>query len=195
MAGVLPHQRLLDAECGTLPLWLALQQQNAPLILQGAPPHALWRLVTRWSVVGWADGGDRTVDETVEQGAQLARLRQNVQQRLAGQSPRALAGCHAPGNPVEAGQPVPESIAQNHRKRLVEGDWAVEREAGDSLAGASIVIKAIEEVKVPVPLVVRLEGTNVEKGKEILSKSGLKITAADDLADAAKKVVAAAKSV
>ena len=43
-----------------------------------------------------------------------------------------------------------------------------------------------------VPLVVRLEGTNVKEGKEILSKSGLKITPADDLGDAARKVVLAA---
>ena len=55
------------------------------------------------------------------------------------------------------------------------------------------VIAAAKELQLKVPLVVRLEGTNVEKGKEILSKSGLKITAADDLGDAAKKVVAAAK--
>jgi succinyl-CoA synthetase beta subunit len=55
------------------------------------------------------------------------------------------------------------------------------------------VIAAAKELQLKVPLVVRLEGTNVEKGKEILSKSGLKITPADDLGDAAKKVVAAAK--
>jgi succinyl-CoA synthetase beta subunit len=56
------------------------------------------------------------------------------------------------------------------------------------------VIAAAKELQLKVPLVVRLEGTNVEKGKEILSKSGLKITSADDLGDAAKKAVAAAKS-
>ena len=44
-----------------------------------------------------------------------------------------------------------------------------------------------------MPLVVRLEGTNVDKGKEILSKSGLTIISADNLADAAKKVVEATK--
>jgi len=42
-----------------------------------------------------------------------------------------------------------------------------------------------------VPLVVRLEGTNVEKGKELLAGSGLDIIAADDLEDAARKIVAA----
>jgi len=40
-----------------------------------------------------------------------------------------------------------------------------------------------------VPLVVRLEGTNVEKGKELLRSSGIKLTTADDLDDAAKKAV------
>ena len=44
-----------------------------------------------------------------------------------------------------------------------------------------------------MPLVVRLEGTNVELGKEILAKSGLPIIAADNLADAAEKVVKAVK--
>lgn len=57
------------------------------------------------------------------------------------------------------------------------------------------VVAAAKELSLSVPLVVRLEGTNVEKGKEILSKSGLKITPADNLSDAAKKVVAAVKGV
>lgn len=52
------------------------------------------------------------------------------------------------------------------------------------------IINAIEELSLDRPLVVRLEGTNVEKGKELLSKSGLDITTADDLDDAAKKAVA-----
>lgn len=54
------------------------------------------------------------------------------------------------------------------------------------------VIKAVQEVGVNVPVVVRLEGTNVDAGKKILSESKLKLTPADDLADAATKVVAAA---
>lgn len=53
------------------------------------------------------------------------------------------------------------------------------------------VIAAAKDVGLKVPLVVRLEGTNADKGKEILNKSGLKITAADGMDDAAKKVVAA----
>ncbi len=53
------------------------------------------------------------------------------------------------------------------------------------------VISAAREVALDVPLVVRLEGTNVELGKEILAKSGLPIVSADNLADAAEKVVRA----
>jgi len=55
------------------------------------------------------------------------------------------------------------------------------------------IIKAVKEVGVNVPIVVRLEGTNVEQGKAILAESSLTITTADDLADAANKVVAVAK--
>jgi succinyl-CoA synthetase beta subunit len=55
------------------------------------------------------------------------------------------------------------------------------------------IVAAAKEISLKVPLVVRLEGTNVEKGKEILAKSGLAITSADNLADAAEKVVKAVK--
>ncbi|HTI03548.1 MAG TPA: ADP-forming succinate--CoA ligase subunit beta [Acidisoma sp.] len=55
------------------------------------------------------------------------------------------------------------------------------------------VIAAAREVSLTVPLVVRLEGTNVALGKEIMAKSGLPIIAADNLADAAEKVVRAVK--
>jgi succinyl-CoA synthetase beta subunit len=53
------------------------------------------------------------------------------------------------------------------------------------------IIAAVKEVGLKVPLVVRLEGTNVEKGKKILAASGLAITPADDLEDAAQKIVKA----
>ncbi len=55
------------------------------------------------------------------------------------------------------------------------------------------VVAAAREVSLHVPLVVRLEGTNVELGKKILSESGLPILSADDLADAAEKIVKAVK--
>lgn len=57
------------------------------------------------------------------------------------------------------------------------------------------IINAVAEIGVSVPVVARLEGTNVEQGKKALSDSGLTITAADNLADAASKVVAAAGGV
>ncbi len=56
------------------------------------------------------------------------------------------------------------------------------------------VIAAAKEMSITVPLVVRLEGTNVELGKQILAASGLKITPADNLADAAKKITDAVKA-
>jgi succinyl-CoA synthetase beta subunit len=56
------------------------------------------------------------------------------------------------------------------------------------------IINAAKTVKLSVPLVVRLEGTNVERGKQLLKESGIELIAADDLADAAQKVVAAANS-
>jgi succinyl-CoA synthetase beta subunit len=53
------------------------------------------------------------------------------------------------------------------------------------------VVAAVKEVGLKVPLVVRLEGTNVEHGKKIISESKLNVTSAIDLDDAAQKIVAA----
>ena len=53
------------------------------------------------------------------------------------------------------------------------------------------VVAAAREVKLSVPLVVRLEGTNVDLGKKILAESGLPIISGNNMADAAQKVVAA----
>jgi succinyl-CoA synthetase beta subunit len=55
------------------------------------------------------------------------------------------------------------------------------------------IVAAAKEVSLAMPIVVRLEGTNVEKGKEILAKSGLPVISANDLADAAQKIVKAVK--
>ncbi|OCC24046.1 succinate--CoA ligase subunit beta [Croceicoccus estronivorus] len=57
------------------------------------------------------------------------------------------------------------------------------------------IVAAAKDVNLSVPLVVRLEGTNVEKGKEILENSGLPIVSANDLGDAAQKIVAEVKKV
>ena len=56
------------------------------------------------------------------------------------------------------------------------------------------VIAAVKEVGLKVPLVVRLEGTNVDLGKKILRDSGLNVIAADDLDDAAHKIVSAVRT-
>ena len=58
---------------------------------------------------------------------------------------------------------------------------------------AAGVVDAVKEVGLRVPLVVRLEGTNVNEGKEIIAKSNLNVTSADDLDDAAQKIVKAVK--
>ncbi len=55
------------------------------------------------------------------------------------------------------------------------------------------IVSAVKEVGLTIPIVARLEGTNVEKGREILASSGFDIIAATDLTDAAERVVAAAK--
>ena len=55
------------------------------------------------------------------------------------------------------------------------------------------VVEAVKNVGLSVPLVVRLEGTNVDKGKDIINQSGLNVIAADNLSDAAKKIVTAVK--
>jgi len=55
------------------------------------------------------------------------------------------------------------------------------------------VLQAVKETNLSVPLVVRLEGTNVDKGKEIIANSGLNVIPADDLDDAAQKIVAAVR--
>jgi len=56
---------------------------------------------------------------------------------------------------------------------------------------AEAIVAAVKEVNVTVPVVVRLEGNNAELGAKILNESGLKLTSADSLNDAAEKIVAA----
>ncbi|HKD11247.1 MAG TPA: succinate--CoA ligase subunit beta, partial [Thermoanaerobaculia bacterium] len=58
---------------------------------------------------------------------------------------------------------------------------------------ANGVVAAVKEMGLSTPVVVRLEGTNVDPGKQILRESGLKITPADGLADAARKAVEATR--
>jgi succinyl-CoA synthetase beta subunit len=58
---------------------------------------------------------------------------------------------------------------------------------------ANGIVEAAKDISLSVPLVARLEGTNVEEGKEILANSGLNIITGNDLADAAEKIVKAVK--
>jgi malate-CoA ligase subunit beta len=56
------------------------------------------------------------------------------------------------------------------------------------------VVDAVKELNIKMPVVVRLAGTNVEEGRRILNESGLTVITAETLAEAAQKVVAAAKA-
>ena len=71
------------------------------------------------------------------------------------------------------------------------------KKPGEEFEGIPIfgTVREAKQVGLKVPLVVRLEGTNVDLGKKILADSGLPIISASDMGDAAKKVVAAAKGV
>jgi succinyl-CoA synthetase beta subunit len=55
------------------------------------------------------------------------------------------------------------------------------------------VIAAVKELGVPVPIVIRMEGTNVDEGKRLLAQSGMNFTTADSMDEAANRVVALAK--
>ena len=63
----------------------------------------------------------------------------------------------------------------------------------DSEVVAICILDAAKEINISVPLVVRLAGTNFKEGKEILDNSGLKLISAENLDDAAKKIVEAIK--
>ena len=84
--------------------------------------------------------------------------------------------------------------------KIITADLAVEGILVNIFGGimrcdtiAEGVVAAVKEVGLQVPLVVRLEGTNVERGKQIINHSGLNVIAADDLNDAAQKIVKAVK--
>jgi malate-CoA ligase subunit beta len=107
---------------------------------------------------------------------------------------------HAGGEPANfldiGGGASPERVAAAFR--LVLSDKKVRAILVNVFAGinrcdwvATGVVRAVRAVRVPVPLVVRLAGTNVEEGRRILQESGLPIITADTLADAAQRVVAA----
>src|SRR3989449_2124988 len=107
---------------------------------------------------------------------------------------------HAGGEPANfldiGGGASPDRVAAAFR--LVLADRKVSAILVNVFAGinrcdwvAQGVVQAVREIAVPVPLVVRLAGTNVQEGRRILGESGLPIITADALADAADRVVAA----
>ena len=107
---------------------------------------------------------------------------------------------HAGGEPADfldiGGGASPDRVAAAFR--LVLSDQKVRAILVNVFAGinrcdwvAQGVVQAVREVRVPVPLVVRLAGTNVLEGRRILQESGLPIITADTLAEAAERVVAA----
>src|SRR6476646_736430 len=104
----------------------------------------------------------------------------------------------SPANFLDVGGSATEEQVTEAFKILV-GDKRVEAILVNIFGGiakcdviAQGIIAAAKAVEMRVPLVVRLEGTNVEKGKQLLKESGLTLITADDLADAAEKAVAAA---
>src|SRR5207245_9392849 len=107
---------------------------------------------------------------------------------------------HAGGEPADfldiGGGASPERVAAAFR--LVLSDKKVRAILVNVFAGinrcdwvAQGVVQAVREVRVPVPLVARLAGTNVEEGRRILQESGLQIHTADTLSEDAAGVVAA----
>ena len=85
-----------------------------------------------------------------------------------------------------------KSVAVLPFKNIAADDQSNAAYFSDGIAEG--IINAVQEVGVNVPVVVRLEGTNVEKGRQMLADSGLDLLPAKDLNDAAQKVVAAASS-
>ncbi len=104
-----------------------------------------------------------------------------------------------PANFLDVGGGVTEEAVTNAFKILVS-DKSVKAALVNIFGGivrcdmiASGIVKAARELGTKIPIVVRLEGTNVELGKKILKDSGLAFTPASSMKDAAKKVVALAK--
>ena len=89
------------------------------------------------------------------------------------------------------------NVCARSTKRVILRDAAAPQApppySGSPAMIATGIVEASKNLSLSVPLVVRLEGTNVELGKKILAESGLAIIPADNLADAAQKVVAAVK--
>jgi succinyl-CoA synthetase beta subunit len=105
-----------------------------------------------------------------------------------------------PANFLDVGGGASETAIQN-AFRIILKDPSVQAVLVNIFGGimrcdivASGIVKAAREMEIQVPIVVRLEGTNVEEGKRILQESGLALHSASSMEDAARKVVAAAQA-
>ena len=105
----------------------------------------------------------------------------------------------SPANFLDVGGSATEEAVKN-AFRIILQDKAVKGVMVNIFGGimrcdivAGGIVKAAKEIGISVPVVVRLEGTNVEEGKRILAESGLNLQVADGLKDAAQKIVAATK--
>ena len=97
------------------------------------------------------------------------------------------------GGSTHLGLPVFDTVEEAHAATGADASVIYVPPANAADAIAEGVVAAVRDVGLRVPLVVRLEGTNVKEGKEIIAKSNLNVTSADDLDDAAQKIVKAVK--
>ena len=97
------------------------------------------------------------------------------------------------GGATHLGLPVFDTVAEAREKTGADASVIYVPPPGAADAIAEGVVAAVKEVGLRVPLVVRLEGTNVDRGKEIIATSNLNVTSADDLDDAAQKIVKAVR--
>ena len=97
------------------------------------------------------------------------------------------------GGSTHLNLPVFDTVAEAREKTGADASVIYVPPAGAADAIAEGVVAAVKEVGLKVPLVVRLEGTNVDAGKKIIRESGLNVLPADDLDDAAQKIVKAVK--
>ncbi|HXC18048.1 MAG TPA: hypothetical protein VNV60_11460, partial [Holophagaceae bacterium] len=105
----------------------------------------------------------------------------------------------SPANFLDVGGGATEEAVKN-AFRIILGDKEVKAVLVNIFGGimrcdivANGIVKAAKEIGITVPVVVRLEGTNVEEGKKILAESGYNLVVGNDLKDAAEKVVASVK--
>ena len=172
-------------------LWLAAQPAAPPLQgeVDAASVNVATKALARLETVRVREG------DRVRAGAVLATLSSPEIANGQQQAEAALDSARAAQTLADEGV-RPEDLTS------LKATWQAAQAAADLAAKTSMradhlyaegVIAAVKAVGLKVPLVVRLEGTNVEEGKKIIRESGLNVLPADDLDDAAQKIVNAVK--